>query len=262
MKKITYIIPIHKIDDAIETMVKNAYTSIKNMASLEDDKVMFVGPKTIIEKAVEACGATDAVMIENDETDFYTQINKAALQCTTPYFSILEFDDEYVPYWKEKALEYAENGASILLPLVELRRDGKMVAFANEVAWSSIFANQTNNELGYIDNDCLNDAMDFNVTGALIKTEDFISLGCLKPSLKIAAWYEFLNRAAKNSKYIYVVPVIGYYHTIDREDSYMVNAGNEITADEARWLINTAKQEYFFKEDRNRKFGEDNPDVE
>ena len=96
--------------------------------------------------------------------------------------------------------------------------------------------------------------MDFNCTGGLFKTEDFISLGGLKKSLKIAAWYEFLMRVCYKSKKIYVLPKIGYLHTVGREDSYMEQMQKTLTQEEGKFLIDTARQEYFFKEDRNIQF--------
>lgn len=257
MEKVTYIIPIHKYNKDVEKLLKRALESLANLNKSEGDKVMFVGPKDVIEKASKLYTLTnDLVKVENDETEFCKQINKAVFQCVTPYFSILEFDDAYKPYWNEVAQKYAGNGASILLPMIEVIQDGKMQGFGNEIAWSSSFANEQGLGLGFVDIDCLNTYMDFNVTGALVKTEDFISIGGLKPSMKIAAWYEFLLRAAYNSKNIFVVPKIGYEHTIEREDSFMANSLNEVSEEEGQWLITTAKQEYFFKEDRNKKFGE------
>jgi hypothetical protein len=61
-------------------------------------------------------------------------------------------------------------------------------------------------------------------------------------------------RLCYKSKKIYVLPKIGYNHTIDREDSYMSVEQKRITQEEGKFLIDTAKQEYFFKEDRNIVF--------
>ena len=102
----------------------------------------------------------------------------------------------------------------------------------------------------------LNTYMDFFAHGALFNTEDFISLGGLKASLKVAAWYEFFLRCCHKSKEIYVVPKIGYFHYIDTKNSYSEISKSEITPEEGQWLISIAKEEYFFKEDRNKKFGE------
>ncbi|MBP5723909.1 MAG: hypothetical protein J6X18_10115, partial [Bacteroidales bacterium] len=126
------------------------------------------------------------------------------------------------------------------------------VSFGNEMAWNASFSN----DVGFIDIDCLNTYMTFNVTGAFINTEEFIKIGMLKPSLKAAAWYEFLLRACHNGLKVYVAPKLGYSHTVNRSGSYMDTVSSTLSKEEGDWLVNTAKQEYFFKEDRNKKFGE------
>lgn len=266
MENVTYIIPILKIDNTVEEYLVNAIKSVTSLEFTEGDKLLFVGKKEELEKTDKAIrGITikqEIIHVENNETDFFTQINKAVMNCITPYFSILEIDDAYCNNWNLSAQQYATNGASVILPINEYYEgkyydgEGNMFSFGNEIAWSSSYANEQRG-LGFIDIDCLKTFADFNCTGAFFKTEDFISLGGLKPSLKIAAWYEFLLRAAyNNGKSIYVVPKIGYKHTFGRDGSFMVEHKN-ISEDEGKWYYTTALQEYFFKEDRNKKFIKD-----
>jgi hypothetical protein len=61
-------------------------------------------------------------------------------------------------------------------------------------------------------------------------------------------------RSAYKNKNIHVIPKIGYVHTVDREDSYMSEIQKNISQEEGRFLIETARKEYFFKEDRNLSF--------
>lgn len=257
MAKITYIIPLHKFDKSVEALLPNALQSIKD-AKGKDNTIILVGPAEVLKNTEEIVAKLKlksfVKYVENNEkTDVFSQINAAALMCTTKYFCVVEYDDQITEYWPEVAERYyGETNAEILLPLIEYVKDGEWVSFGNELAWDSSFAN----EIGYIDLDCLNTYMDFNVTGAFIKTESFISIGKLKSSLKIAAWYEFLMRAHHNGLKIYVVPKLGYSHVIGREGSYTEEAHKDISKEEGAWLIETAKQEYFFKEDRNKKFGD------
>jgi hypothetical protein len=140
---------------------------------------------------------------------------------------------------------------SVILPVNEyINTNEETVSFGNEIALDPSFAD----EIGIIGLEELQLFMDFNCTGGLFKTEDFISLGGLKKSLKIAAWYEFLMRVCYKSKKIYVLPKIGYLHTVGREDSYMEQMQKTLTQEEGKFLIDTARQEYFFKEDRNIQF--------
>ena len=258
MGNITYIIPVHKFDETVEKYLPTALKSVKD----SDDKdytIIVVGPKEVltkVEKLVNDLKLKSATkFVENENTDPYVQINTAVMRTTTPYFCVVEYDDSIAPFWGKQAKGYGENGASVLLPLVEFYSAGVPVSFGNELAWDTAFADEHN--LGYIDMEQLDTYMDFVVSGALIKTEDYISVGGLKPSLKIAAWYEFLLRCCHKHKDIYVVPKLGYSHNLDTPDSYSDICKKEISQDEGTWLITTAKQEYFFKEDRGKKFGDE-----
>lgn len=258
MGNVTYIVPIHKFDETVKKYLPNALKSIKDSVDA-DYSVILVGPKAVLEQATEMVKKIKLLdvtkLVENDNTDPFVQINTAVMRCTTPYFCIVEYDDEVSPFWGKRAKEYGENGASVLLSLIEFCSADVPVSFGNELAWDTAFADEHN--LGYIDMEQLNTYMDFVASGAFIKTEDFISIGGLKPSLKIAAWYEFLLRCCYKHKDIYVVPKLGYKHRLDTENSYSDISKNEIGQEEGAWLITTAKQEYFFKEDRNKKFGEE-----
>lgn len=260
--EVTIIVPIHKIEENDNVLIKRAFNSIKGLEKANNASVMVIGPSSVLETAqslYEEVGCKQEVTyIENEECDFDTQVNKAVMACLTPYFSVLEFDDMYTPCWFTTADKYLKENKSlsVMLPITELiNKDGNAISFANEIAWSVGF--NDNDKLGVVDLDSLETFMDFNVTGAIIKTEDFISIGKLKKSLKLASWYEYLLRSAHKSKNIYVIPCTGYQHYIDRDGSYMVESHKAITPEEGQWLIQTAKQEYFFTEDRNKKFGEE-----
>jgi len=260
MKNITIIIPIHKYE---EELLERALKSVP--AENEEYEIMFVGPLDLCYKAEKLAHklkiATGIVNVENKgETDFVSQINKAVYACTDQYFTILEYDDKFTDNYFNVMQRYiAEHPEySIILPINEYYEKGengelKMVSFGNEIALDMSFVD----EMGVINSDELDKYMDFNCTGGLFKTEDFISLGCLKKSLKIAAWYEFLLRAAYKEKLIHVIPKIGYQHTIGRDGSYMVETQKTITPEEGKFLVKLAKQEYFFKEDRNKTFEEE-----
>jgi hypothetical protein len=75
--------------------------------------------------------------------------------------------------------------------------------------------------------------------------------------MKLTFWYEFLLRAAYKGKRMFVIPKIGYYHTIGREYSLSRFYGNNMSEDEANWWIELAKKEYFFPHDRNKTYQEE-----
>lgn len=255
MKDLTFIIPIHEY---LKDYVDRAIDSI---SSFTDSRVSIIGPSDVLNELKNGSSSVldklnDVEFIENHstETGFCEQINKAVMACTTQYFSILEFDDAITKTWIKNVKEYinTKNDVSVFLPILEIINDenSNIVSLGNEIAWSTAFVD----ELGYLDMDALNAFYDFQICGGVFKTEDFIMIGGLKQSLKIASVLELLMRYLQNSKKIFVIPKIGCVHTYGRKGSYMVTSKNEITQEEGEWLINTAKQEIFFKEDRNKKF--------
>lgn len=232
MKDVTIIIPIHKFDDKIKDYLDKAIKSVNT-----EHEIMIVGPSNVINDVKAVTEGKEITLLENNEsTDLYTQINKGAFQCVTKYFSVLEFDDEYLDNW-DKVMDRVDD-SSIILPLNQFIKDGRFVAFGNEIAWDAAFIDQEG-EIGYITEKELESFKDFNVTGGLIKTEDFISIGGLKPEYKIVTWFELLMRYARANKTIYVVPRVCYSHTVMREDSYMVNATKETNADEVNKLLDS-----------------------
>lgn len=253
MKKITIIIPLHEYNEKYLTRALSSFNFVDDR-NIKYYQVIIVGPQGICEeceKIIKNCySELETRILVNTDTDFATQINKAVFDCVTPYFTVLEFDDMYTDNYFKNMQEFIQRHSeySVVLPVNELiNTKEEMVSFCNEIALDPSFTDS----IGDIGMDELQIFMDFNCTGGLFKTEDFISIGGLKKSLKIAMWYEFLLRTCYKGKKIYVLPKIGYLHTIDREGSYMKQIQNTISQEEGKFLIDTARQEYFFKEDRN-----------
>ena len=257
MKDLTFIIPLHEYK---KDYFENA---IKSVSDFKDCKIMIVGPSLVLDEvkngSKELIGSvSNIVYTENNsgKNGFCDNVNFGVFACTTKFFCILEYDDTITPTWVKNVSEHANSykDVSVFLPLIEMVSDDTkyLVSLNNELAWSSSFAE----ELGYLDIESLKSYYDFSICGGVFKTEDFISLGGLKESMMIAAPYEFLLRCLYNSKKIYVIPKIGCIHTYGREGSYMVLSKDRITQEHGEWLIKTAQQEMFFKEDRNKAFNE------
>jgi hypothetical protein len=255
MENVSYIIPLHIFDKTVKELFTEAVKSIAANEYTEGDRILLVGPKAVIDKAETVCTENapkyHIQKVENKESDFFKQINVATLACVTPYFTILEYDDTFYPYWNTQMQAYAAK-SPFLISLNLLKKDGKPFSLANEIALSTTFAGDYG--IGVLDTESLKDYVEFNLTGGLFKTEDFLSIGGVKTSLKLMSWYEFMLRAAYQNKPLFVVPKITYNHTINREGSYMETIGKNIDENEAEWLITTARQEYFFKEDRNKTY--------
>lgn len=250
MDNVTYIFPVLEIgDEQQKKLILGTINSVKAIYG-PDDSIVVVGPKDVIEGFDGKIEINDPdVAIEkvvSEGADVYSLINDAVMDCTTEYFSIIEPGETYSRTWAKNAEAYGK-GCSVILPLVRnISNEGEQF-LSNELAWSVSFNEESG--IGFVTMDFLDKFIDLSLSGGYFNTEDFISVGKFKPSMKIVAWYEFLLRCAHRNRKIYVVPKIGI------ERPYKEN-GEEISKGEVDWLIKTARQEYFFKEDREKKFEE------
>lgn len=252
MKNVTIIIPVINMEKE-----KNQELFKRAIDSVDDSQILIVGNENDIH-TIENLKLTKMVrvLINTMDTSFQNQVNLAVKQVKTKYFSILEYDDMYTSIWFKNVTEYIEKDKEdtfAFLPLTEVV-DVKMgpIGFANEAVWASSFSE----EIGCYDLQCLEDYLDFNLSGAIFETEEFISLGALKSSMKLSFWYEFLMRALYKGKRFFVIPKIGYSHFVGREDSLSYIYSNNMSETEANWWINLAKKEYFFPHDRNKTYQE------
>lgn len=254
MKDITIIVPVVNMENE-----KNKELFIRAIESIDDSQIIVVGPENDI-KAIENLKLSKIMRVlvnKSQDTSYAFQVNYAVKDVKTTYFSVLEFDDTYTSIWFKNVQQYLDADTEdtfAFLPLTEVI-DVNMgpVGFANEAVWASSFSE----EIGCYDLQCLEDYLDFNTSGGIFKTQDFITLGSLKASMKLSFWYEFLLRATYKGKRIFVIPKIGYNHFIGREDSLSYIYGNNMSEAEANWWINLAKKEYFFPHDRNKTYQEE-----
>ena len=121
MNKITTIVPVHKFDDEVKTLLETAIKSFVETNKNNPSDLMFVGPKEVLEQ-VKAMNLGEAVYIENENAWFSAQINAAAKKVKTDYFAILEYDDEFTPIWFDNVVRYINTGddISVFLPLTEV----------------------------------------------------------------------------------------------------------------------------------------------
>ena len=254
MKDLTFIVPIHTY---LKDYIKRCLDSVKNF----DLPILVVAPQQIVDSMNNDGFNTDSYstinyLINDGDTDFCSQINLGANNCKTTYFCVLEFDDTITETWVKNVNDYVNSSvdASVYLPIIEMHdaNNNNIVSLSNELAWSTAFVN----ELGYIDIDCLNEYMDFQIAGGVFNTNDFVESGGLKKSLLVASVYELLLRLSYKSKKIFVIPKIGCMHTYGREGSSMEEYRKTISQEHAEWLIKTAHQEMFFVQDRNKVFNE------
>lgn len=264
MKDITIYIPVHKFDDTIEKYISDAIesviTAMNNTQNKVDMKFSIICTKEVQSEMLKHdtlnFDATTWTLVDC-ETDFCTMVNKGVESCDTEYFSILEFDDRFTPNAFNSFIPYIEVNepdTKVFLSIQELydasNEEFEPVGYINETAWASAFSE----EIGFLDIESLEAYYNFNVTGAIINTEFFKEVGGLKPSIKISFWYEFLLRCIYNSGRVFVTPKVCYQHIVNREDSLTKEYMETITKEEGAWWIELAQEEYFFKNDRNKKY--------
>lgn len=252
MLDLTVIVPILELDE------KGFETFEKALDSAKDCNVVVVGSSKALE-TVKSSKHTFTATVNEGDTSFSAQVNAALKSIKTKYFSVLEYDDVYTDIWfvnVEKYINASEGDVFAYFPLVELidSKDETLtpIGYVNEALWASSFSE----ELGYFDLTALENYMDYNSTGAVFKTDEFVSLGGLKASMKLTFWYEFLLRAVYYKKKMFVIPKVGYLHFINRDGSLSHTYAETMTSKEADWWVDTAKKEYFFQQDRNKTYEE------
>lgn len=252
MNKMVVVIPVHVFDEDVKNMLQRALDSVPSgfdiriscAHGIKDDINGIVG-----EKKVE--------ILENEDggnNNFQSLVNRAI--DGYEWFSILEFDDIYSPIWKNNVLAYLEHkpDTSVLMCMEDLV-DEKMefIGFGNDAPWASSFSD----EIGYIDNECLKAYFDFYMTGSLFNVGDWKNVGGLKETMKLTFWYEFLLRATNLGKKVFVMPKVGYIHMIGRKNSLVDICKETLSDEEGQFWFDTARHEYFYKEDRKKEYSKE-----
>lgn len=248
MEDIVVIIPLHDFNDEINNLLDRAIKSVP-----ENIEIRLSYPKEIKAKLTNI--KNNRILqhyVSEDKKDFASLVNQAV--GNSVWFSILEFDDEYTEKWFKNVMDYIEYNpdVSIFMPLTEIYDfdNNKFMSYGNEAPWASSFSDT----IGFIDNNVLQDYFDFYVTGSVFNTNDWLNYGGLKPSIKISFWYEFLLRMTYNNKKVMVIPKIGYKHYLGRTNSLLNIYKETVNETESNWWFDLAKQEYFFKNDRNKVY--------
>lgn len=251
MNNLTIIIPVFNIDNKEkEDLLRQAVKSCEGQTN-----IIAVGDKKSLKLLSEE---KNIKCLENTSRDlsYAAQVDFAVSKVETEYFSVLEYDDAFTPIWFKEVEHYIKStdedlfGILPLTMLVDVKGEG--FGFANEAYWATSFSE----EIGYLDLNSMLDYFNFNASGGIFKTAEFKALGMLKPSMKLVFWFEFLLRALYKGKKIYVIPKIGYRHMVGRKDSLSEHYEKEMTDKEGDWWIDLAKKEYYFPNDRNKKYEE------
>lgn len=255
---ITVILPIHKYEASYDSMLHDSLETLRYTGKDKDVTLMIVAKKDDFEKytSVDKKNVKFVEVKDGESTLFQHLVNVGVKACETEYFTVLEIDDKFTENAFKNAELYmnSEYNAPIMLFLTEAvdyeTRENGSIGYLNEAAWANGFSEA----IGTIDAESISDYFTFNLTGSIMKKDDFLSIGGLKESMKMTFWYEFILRALKYGLTTFVIPKVGYLHTINRQDSLSDEYSKTLTEEEATWWIDLAKKEYFFKEDRNKVY--------
>ena len=257
MKELVVIIPMNEFGKENIELLNKAVESVPSELN-----VLLSVPSGTDGKKLKGISDRLGVVSESEGSSFAELVNAAANTIEEKWFSILEFDDTYTPIWYDNAKKYIEfmPSTSVFMYLEDITdfNDGKYIGFGNEAAWASAFSN----EIGFIDNDCLQNYFDFYMTGSIFNTADWKEVGGLKPSIKITFWYEWLLRATNKNKTVYVIPKVGYNHKLGRKGSLIETYKSTIDQEETQWWFDLAKREMYYKEDRKKTYEDYKKNVE
>lgn len=261
MKKITVILPLHKINEDYKVMLTNAVNSVEPF--YEDVTLTIVCPWTVkeeIDKMELSQKLSIKYLVHTSDTNFCTQVNKGIQDCTTEWFSILEVDDEYKPIWLKSMTDYVKEypDVDVFLPVVkDVNVEGKFLSFMNESLWAYGFTDKQ----GELDKEILLDFQNYQTSGGIFRTQMMKDNGLFKDNIKLSFTYELLLRLTNNGVKVMSVPRVGYQHVNLREDSlywnYKYDEKVKLTEGEVKFWYETSKKEYFFKNKRDVNYVQD-----
>lgn len=266
LKKIdvSVILPVSSARHQIfDELFDRAIKSIQNQTTKINELVIVHSQEELLKNFLnnyDFSGMTVNLIENKGDIGFSSQVNLGVENAKSKWVSILEFDDEYSSIWFKNVDRFINSYSDVdaFLPLVVDTDDkGVFVGFTNEAT----FAASLNTEMGYLTNDLLLNYQNFQSSGIVIKKSTFKDNGGFKPSIKLTFVYEFLLRLTYNSVKIMTIPRIGYKHTNMREGSLFWNykfGSDKMVDEEVKFWVQTAKKEYFFKDDRTIKYQSQN----
>jgi hypothetical protein len=260
MSNITVIIPIHEFNDVIAGYLDKAVESILKQEHLEELPHIAIVSSALIENDVinyfsakYSNSNLNLNFIKNEgKTDYQSQVNLAVESVTTPYFSVLEFDDEYGTTYFRNSEKYLKSYPEVdvfLTMMIEVNEKNEGIKMTNETVWAQQFVGE-NGEMGYLNINALKQYTDFKLSGAIIKKSEFKNIGGFKTNIQLTFGYEFLLRALNNACKVFSMPRIGYKHLATREDSLFGQLGKNMPMDERKFWFETANREANFPNDR------------
>lgn len=258
MSNITIIVPVHEFNDSVKKYLTIAINSIIKQVDSQPLLLIVYSHRAeeggLLEFLSEKNYGESVTTIKNEgKTDFCGQINFGVKNITTPYFSILEFDDEFSTTYFRNVDKHIINlpDVGLFLPIT-IDVDDKTstpLQLVNQNIWSNGYVGE-NGTLGYLNVRSLNEFSFYTLGGSVFNKQEFTSIGGLKSNIVLAFTFEFILRFLNNGNKIYTIPKYGYKHVINRDGSLFMGYGASLTNDERRFWFETAKKESHFFNDR------------
>lgn len=242
---------------------EKAITSLKNQqVEIEELLIVHTSEETLVNllSYYDFGNLTVTKLLWDKEPNYCDQVNFGIKNAKGKWVSLFEFDDEYSTIWFKNVKRFSESYTNVqmFLPVVvETDEKGLFAGFTNEATFAANFTQ----EMGFLNNETLQDYQNFQTAGSVFKKEIIEDFGGFKSSIKLTFVYEFLLRLTYNSVSIMTIPRLGYKHTNMREGSIFWNYKNgdsKMVDDEVKFWIQTAKKEYFFTDDRVIKYQSEN----
>lgn len=254
MSNITVILPIHEVQNNMESLLKRSVDSVANQKNKPFELLIVRSKNEELKNFLDSFDFGNIKditrIVENDgNTSFQSQLNYGIGEIKTPYFTFLEYDDELSSIWLQYGEEYIKHypEVGVFLPIIfESNPSGQFLSFTNESVWAKDFSE----EMGYIDNNILQNFGNFNFDGMIVKKDVIDEFGGIKSNMELTFAYEFLLRMTYNSVPIMVIPKLGYKHTNSREGSLFMTYKENMDPVQSRFWQLQARKEYYWSEDR------------
>lgn len=258
MNNLTILIPIATPEDHINVdLLSRMFESLSN----QDDKesTILIATFEKLKKKIVNLNSYNLNLeflvlpaeLESLYPNYTEVVNFAVHSISTPYFSVLQYDDvlnnTYTKFFKQYAKSYPT--VSVFLPISLEFENGQFVRSANEAVWNIEYTQKQ----GYLDFETLKKAAIFSFVGGIYKTDEFIANNGFKHSIKKYFEYEYFLRILYKLSEVMVIPRFMVSHTVNREKSLTAYYAN-LDALETKFYLDVAKKEYYFEEDRNIEY--------
>jgi len=254
---LTVILPIKSaVASFFNEYFEKAIQSLQNQDTKPTEVIIVHTNESLLKSTLDSYdfGELSVRKIEWDlDPSFCEQVNLGVAEAKTKWVSIMEFDDEYSNIWFKNVIKYINiyKDVDAFLPIV-VDVDDKLVfaGFTNEAT----FAANVSTDMGILSNETLQTYQNFQTSGMVFKKQKYQEVGGLKSNIKLTFGYELFLRLTHYSARIMTIPRIGYKHINLREGSIFWNYKNgddRLDQEEARFWIETAKKEFFFKNERD-----------